>query len=74
MLPFGEGRGNLVARLGRGDAPPLCFTGHLDTVPLGDADWSCDPFGGELRDGRISGLIVAEPTSNRMNVGHKGAL
>jgi succinyl-diaminopimelate desuccinylase len=55
MLPFGTGRDNMVARLGTGDGPPLCFSGHLDTVPLGDAAWSCDPFGGEIRGGRMMG-------------------
>ena len=34
--------------------PALCMTGHLDTVPLGGAPWSGEPFG-ELRDGRLYG-------------------
>lgn len=56
FVDFGEGRTNLLARLGgTDDSKPICFTGHLDTVPLGDANWSVDPFGGELRDGRIYG-------------------
>jgi succinyl-diaminopimelate desuccinylase len=49
------GRTSLVARLGTGgDRPPLCLTGHLDTVPLGGAPWTVEPFG-ELRDGRLHG-------------------
>jgi succinyl-diaminopimelate desuccinylase len=50
------GRPNLVARLPGRDAgrPALCMTGHLDTVPLGGAPWSAEPFG-ELRDGRLFG-------------------
>src|SRR5262245_52957704 len=47
------GRPSVVARLA-GDGPALCMTGHLDTVPLGGAPWSVDPFG-ELRDGRLYG-------------------
>jgi succinyl-diaminopimelate desuccinylase len=41
------GRPNLVARLAGRDPerPVLSFTGHLDTVPLGRAPWSRDPFG-----------------------------
>ena len=31
--------------------PPLCFAGHLDTVPLGAAPWTRDPFGGEIDGG-----------------------
>jgi succinyl-diaminopimelate desuccinylase len=49
-------RTNLVARRGgRADTSPLCFTGHLDTVPLGTRPWRCDPFAGELADGRLYG-------------------
>jgi len=32
---FAEKRSTLIARLAaRGQKPPICFTGHLDTVPL----------------------------------------
>jgi succinyl-diaminopimelate desuccinylase len=37
------------------DAPSLCLTGHLDTVPLGRADWSVDPFSGETDGDRLFG-------------------
>jgi succinyl-diaminopimelate desuccinylase len=50
-----RGRTSLVARLaGTSDRPALCMTGHLDTVPLGGAPWTAEPFG-ELRDGRLHG-------------------
>jgi succinyl-diaminopimelate desuccinylase len=52
---FGEGRTSLVARWGASDAPSLCLTGHLDTVPLGRADWSVDPFSGETDGDRLFG-------------------
>lgn len=132
---FADRRTSLVARRGGADdKPPLCFTGHIDTVPLGAAEWSVDPFSGEIADGRLYGrgttdmksgvaafvvaaaelgakldntaglvlvitageetgcegayhltgvhgalgqagaIVVAEPTSNRPYVGHKGAL
>jgi succinyl-diaminopimelate desuccinylase len=46
---------NLYARWGS-EAPNFCFTGHTDVVPPGDrADWSIDPFSGEIRDGRLFG-------------------
>ena len=38
---------------GEGDEM-VAVLGHLDVVPAGDG-WSCDPFGGELRDGKIWG-------------------
>lgn len=132
---FGKDRANLIARIGGDDAKPsLCFTGHLDTVPLGLQPWSVDPFAAEISGGKLWGrgstdmksgvaaftvatisladkltgtpglelvitageetacsgafdlagksdalgkvgaVVVAEPTSNRPWVGHKGAL
>ena len=58
-LPFGQADGaavdNLYARLGTQGAN-FCYAGHTDVVPTGRAaDWSADPFGGELRDGWIYG-------------------
>lgn len=55
LVPFANGRPNLVARLGAGQASAVCFSGHVDTVPLGDKPWSFDPLGGEVRDGRVLG-------------------
>lgn len=132
---FAEGRPSIVARLmGEGSGLPLCFTGHLDTVPLGGIPWKRDPFYGEIDGGRLYGrgssdmkggvasmvaagleiskmkelragitfvitageetgsqgaehlagldqvlgkagaVVVAEPTSNELFIGHKGAL
>jgi succinyl-diaminopimelate desuccinylase len=48
-------RRNVVGRLeGAQPRPCLHFNGHFDVVPVGDG-WTVDPFGGELRDGRIYG-------------------
>jgi acetylornithine deacetylase/succinyl-diaminopimelate desuccinylase family protein len=45
----------------RPDAPRLLFLSHLDTVPLGSPDaWRVDPFGAELRDGRLWGRGAAD--------------
>ncbi len=53
---FAPGRTSLVAKIeGRSNRPPLAFTGHIDTVPLGAAPWSRDPFAGETADGRLYG-------------------
>src|SRR6195952_1191117 len=53
---FAPGRANLIAKIGGSDAgPPLCFTGHVDTVPLGNAKWSVDPFAAEIIDGKMYG-------------------
>ena len=46
---------NLYARLGDG-GPNLCFAGHTDVVPVGDASgWSVDPFAAEVVDGVLIG-------------------
>jgi len=56
LFDFGEGRTNVVASRGGSDEKlPLCLTGHLDTVPLGNEPWTVDPFAGEIRDGRVYG-------------------
>lgn len=53
---FGERRFNLLATLGGADGrAPLGFTGHLDTVPLGNAPWVQDPYAGEVEDGLVYG-------------------
>jgi acetylornithine deacetylase/succinyl-diaminopimelate desuccinylase-like protein len=49
-------RANLVARLrGDGSGPRLAFLSHTDTVPAEAADWTFDPWSGEIRDGEIWG-------------------
>ncbi len=49
-------RANLVARIpGRGGGPTLLFLSHTDVVLADAAEWTADPFGGELRDGEVWG-------------------
>lgn len=49
-------RANLVTRLrGRGEGPSLMLLSHTDTVVADPAEWSVDPWSGELRDGAIWG-------------------
>jgi succinyl-diaminopimelate desuccinylase len=46
---------NLFARIGTA-GPHLCFAGHTDVVPPGDAkDWSHPPFAAEIADGFLYG-------------------
>lgn len=50
-----DGVDNLYARLG-GASPNICFAGHTDVVPIGDAaGWTVDPFGAEIRNGIMYG-------------------
>jgi len=53
---YAEGRTSVVARAGgSGSKAPLCLTGHLDTVALGSAAWTRDPFSGETDGDRLYG-------------------
>jgi acetylornithine deacetylase/succinyl-diaminopimelate desuccinylase-like protein len=51
------GRTSVVARVAGSDAskPALVVHGHTDVVPADPANWTVDPFGGEIRDGMLWG-------------------
>ncbi len=56
LLAAEEGRPNLVADLrGEDEGPTLCFLGHVDTVLADPADWTHDPWSGEVADGFLWG-------------------
>lgn len=51
---------NLYARLGE-VGPNICFAGHTDVVPPGDAgQWQHDPFAAEILDGVLYGRGAAD--------------
>jgi succinyl-diaminopimelate desuccinylase len=56
------GRPNVVAVVEGGlPGPTLLFTGHTDVVTAGARElWTVDPFGGEIRDGRLYGRGSAD--------------
>lgn len=48
-------RTNVIARIeGAGAGPCVHFNSHIDVVTAGEG-WTVDPFGGEIRDGRVYG-------------------
>ena len=53
-------KANLFATVGAGKAAGVIVSGHTDTVPWDDQDWSVDPLGAELRDGRLYGRGSAD--------------
>jgi succinyl-diaminopimelate desuccinylase len=57
---YAEGHTNVVARWGDPDRPAVCLTGHLDTVSVVESAWGVDPWGAELRDGRLWGRGSAD--------------
>jgi len=61
-MRFGEIE-NLYARLGTA-TPNLCFAGHTDVVPVGDAAaWSHGPFEAVIEDGVLFGRGAADMKS-----------
>lgn len=54
---------NLFARWGKGK-PHFCFAGHTDVVPVGSRDsWTVDPFGAEIKGGRLFGRGASDMKS-----------
>lgn len=60
-----RGRPNIVAELaGTRPGPVLILEGHTDVVTAGDlGEWSIDPFGAEIREGRLYGRGSADMKS-----------
>lgn len=48
-------KANLFATVGEGFAPGIILSGHTDVVPVDGQDWTTDPFGAEIRGGRLYG-------------------
>jgi acetylornithine deacetylase/succinyl-diaminopimelate desuccinylase-like protein len=56
LLIPAQNRAALIARIrGNGQGRPLLMLAHMDVVGVEAEQWSCDPFGAEIRDGYIYG-------------------
>ena len=56
LLGATDERPNLIARLrGHSGGPTLCYLSHVDTVLADPAEWTVDPWSGEIRDGYLWG-------------------
>jgi acetylornithine deacetylase len=54
-----EERPNVVGKKqGAGGGKSILFSGHVDTVPLGEDPWSVDPFSGAIEGGKQYGLGI----------------
>ena len=64
-LTFDDDRkkANLFATIGAGKPAGVIISGHTDTVPWDGQDWSVDPLGAEVRDGRLYGRGSADMKS-----------
>ncbi len=59
--PYKENRLNVVAEIGLTERiAPIVFSGHLDVVPLGQEEWTVEPFSGEIKDGKLFGRGSAD--------------
>ena len=59
-----ESRPNLLVTLDFGEGGRhLVLSGHLDTKPVADAEWSGDPFGSNVEGDRLYGLGSADMKS-----------
>lgn len=57
-------RASLVATIGgSSQKAPLCFTGHIDTVPLGAAKWRMNPFAADTESGKLYGRGTSDMKS-----------
>lgn len=53
-------KANLFATLGEGKPGGVILSGHTDTVPWDRQDWSVDPLGADVRDGKLFGRGSAD--------------
>src|SRR5690625_356168 len=62
LLNKDETMPNLVATTqAENDSRHLVLNGHIDVFPVESAEgWICDPWGGEIRDGKLYGRGVAD--------------
>ncbi len=56
-------KANLFATVGEGKPAGVIVSGHTDTVPWDGQDWSLDPLGAEVKEGRLYGRGSADMKS-----------
>lgn len=56
LVPVEKGRNNVLASIGTGNGPKLAFSGHEDTVAIGDENkWEFPPLGAKTKNGKMYG-------------------
>jgi acetylornithine deacetylase len=51
-----DNRPNVIGNLAGSEERSLLLCGHIDVVPVGERSaWSVDPFGGDIKDGKLYG-------------------
>ncbi len=70
-----DAAGNVIGRVGPPHGPALMLNSHMDTVKVADpAAWQVDPFGAEIREGRLYGLGACDMKSGLAATVYAGAL
>jgi putative selenium metabolism hydrolase len=63
--------GNCVGYVGQGPGPRLLIDGHIDSIPLhSEGNWTVDPFGGVIREGRLYGLGICDQKASIAAAAH----
>lgn len=63
--------GNCIGYLGEGPGPRLLVDGHIDSIPLhSKSSWTVDPFGGEIREGKLYGLGICDQKASIAAAAH----
>src|SRR5699024_8549330 len=64
IKPFEEKRGNVLVHLKGKNSKlkRLVFSGHLDTVLVGDTPWTYDPHTADIIDGKMYGRVACDMT------------
>ena len=69
-----DGLGNVIGRIGGGPRV-IAFDAHVDTVDAGDrAQWSFDPFGPRVSDGKVWGRGAADQKAGLACMVHAGRI
>jgi putative selenium metabolism hydrolase len=66
-----DAAGNAIGEIGEGNGPRLLVDGHIDSIPLHSLErWTVDPFGGEIREGRLYGLGICDQKASIASAVH----
>lgn len=70
-----DAAGNVLGRIGPAEGPGLMLNSHMDTIEATASEtWKIDPFGAEVRDGRLYGLGSCDMKGGLSAMVHGAAL
>lgn len=60
IIPYQDGKANLLATIGDAGSPGIILSGHTDVVPAREVEWQSDPFTLTQRDDLLYGRGTAD--------------